>query len=159
MYLPGEAACLHNEQGLYFTSLNEEKNSRQSFSVPLLSRLHISLSKTSLKVSIIPAAFRCHSKLWVPPVHPSLCMPSPALPFSCPSSLGATWSPPRDCFPHFMVALLVHTSCTTLGWMKMKVIRFGSFFYSQQSWMSEATPALLNWKLCHRKGWLSYKML
>lgn len=146
-------------EGCILLHLTKRKILSNAFSVPLPSRLHIPLSKTSLKVSIIPAAFRCHSKLWVPPVHLSLCVLSPALPFSCPSSLGVPWSPPSDCFPRFAVALLVHTSCTTLGWMKMKVIHFGSFSHLQQSWMSEASPALLNWKPCHRRGWLSYNML
>lgn len=102
-------------EGCILLHLTKRKILSNAFSVPLLSRLHIPLSKTSLKVSIIPAAFRCHSKLWVPPVHLSLCVLSPALPFSCPSNLGAPWSPPSDCFPRFVVALLVHTSCTTLG--------------------------------------------
>lgn len=81
-------------EGCILLPLTNRKILSDAFPVPLLSPLPVPLSKTSFKVSIIPAAFRCHSKLWVPPVHPALCVLSPALPFSCPSSLGAQWPPP-----------------------------------------------------------------
>lgn len=100
-------------EGCILLPLTNRKILSDAFPVPLLSPFHIPLSKTSLKVSIIPAAFRCHSKLWVPPVHPDLCVLSPVLPLSCPSSLGAHWSPPSYCLPRFLFAPVVLTGCTS----------------------------------------------
>lgn len=94
--------------------LTNRKILSDAFPVPLLSLLHIPLSKTSLKVSIIPAAFRCHSKLWVSPVCQALYVLRPAQHFSCPSSLGTHWSPPSYYLTHFLIAPAVHASCTSL---------------------------------------------
>lgn len=105
-------------EGYILLPLTNRKILSDAFPVRLLSPLHIPLSKTFLKVSIMPAAFRCHSKLWVPPdlppFHPALFVLSPALPFSCPSSLGAHWSRPSYCLLHFLIAPVVRTSCMSL---------------------------------------------
>lgn len=95
-------------EGCILLTLTNRKILSYAFPVPLLSLLHIPISKTSFKVSIIPAAFRCHSKLWVPPVHPALCVLSCALP--CHSAALAdgdpTGHPPST---QFLTAPVVHT--------------------------------------------------
>lgn len=102
--LAGLSASIMSE-GCIFLSLTIRKNPQLCLSCP--PALHIPISKASLKVSIISAAFRCHSKLWVPPVHPALCIFSFALP-----AIQLLWqlgTPDHPASTPFSIAPLVHS--------------------------------------------------